>query len=216
MRRLGALIWVLAAGCAAGPPTLEGPESASAPAPRSDAAPGRGTLTLVNDTQEVVYRVRFRGRAQTYWGPDRLVDDEVIAAGARRSWPLEAGAYQVRVELRDGSVLAGEQAYLVRRGREAICELVVEGERGSQVGTLTLINACPFAIARVYFSPTSEMSLGDDRLGQGVVLAPRGRRSWPLLPGRYHVKVVFQDETSLEQVVVVAAEEERMFQVETP
>ncbi len=174
---------LLLVACAAPPP---------APPPPPPPPPVKGRLTLANVSGKVVFRVRFAPASQSHWGPDRLDEAEVIEAGGRRTWDVPIGNYKLVVEFGDGSTLEAQQGYEVAADEETVCSLLPEDADRTR-GALTLENATPFAITRVYLSPVTDMTWGEDRLGPGEVLPPKKRRSWTVPQGRYNVRVEFQD-----------------------
>jgi len=184
---LAALVGCRGSGGVAPPAQIEGPVRVR-PA-------GEGELVIENDSQAPIYRVRFAEVGDS-WGIDRLGKSEVIRPGQSRRWTVPAGSYHVKIELSDGSELGDREEYSVFAGQEAVC--TVFSQESEVHGDLVLVNETGFAIAQVYFSPTSHMSWGQDRLRRSEVLAPGNRRSWPIPPGHYNVKVCFQDGTSLE------------------
>lgn len=196
-----ALALLLLTGCASQASTHE-------PRPTTTQAPvGLGEITVENGTNSVIFRVRFSAATDVEWGPDQL-GNEILKPGASRAWYLPTGRYAVQVQLKDGAVVTAANAYRVGPGRPQACTI----ERpASEVGTLTLRNETGFAIARVYFTLTSKLAWGEDRLS--TVLAPNARSSWKLAPGRYNLKVEFQDGTTRQGKgsYEVAASEESVY-----
>ena len=207
------LLLLLLLGCASAPG-----RDADAPPP-PPPAPGR--LAVRNDSEQVIFRVRFAElpadedavEAPAAWGPDRLAPAEVIAAGRSRGWEVPAGTYRVYVEFGDGTAIEGVDEYEVDAGEETVC-VVARSEPDRPEGRLTVINTTPFAVAKVFFSLTNEITWGSERLGAGV-LRPRARRTWAVPVGSYNLRAVFQDETWVEtqESIVIEAGQERVFKL---
>lgn len=157
------------------PPALEG---------------GTGTLTIENATGQVVFRVRFAPAGSEDWGPDRLEPSEVIRPGARRSWPVTGGRYQLQARLDGGETVGAGEEHTVPPGGEAVICL---GQDSRGQGALTVVNGTPFAIARVYFSPTNQASWGENRLDPQELIFARKHRTWRVPPGHYNVRIEYQD-----------------------
>jgi len=169
--------------------------SQPAPAPSPPAmVGGTGTLTVANATGEVIFRVRFGPADGDDWGPDRLDASEVLRSGARRSWPVTGGRYRVLAQLDGGARVAGREEVEVPPGGEGVIRL---GEDARDLGALVVLNATPFAVARVYFSLTSQAGWGENRLDAGELLVAGARRTWRVPPGRYNVRIVYQDEVGV-------------------
>jgi hypothetical protein len=89
------------------------PSPAPAATPAPPPAPATGTLTVSNETQQPLYRVRFKPTTDAAWGEDRLGGSETIEPGTSRSWTVPAGTYHVKVEFGDGTALGSLEEYAV-------------------------------------------------------------------------------------------------------
>jgi hypothetical protein len=86
-------------------------------------AAAQGTLTVVNESNRSVFRVRFSRTDESNWGQDQLGSAEVISAGDRRSWSVPPGAYHVKIEFDGGASLDSLEEYVVTSGGEAVCRV---------------------------------------------------------------------------------------------
>lgn len=158
---------------------------------------GTGTLRLENKSDQVIFRVRLKLKQQPVWGFDRLSESDVIKAGEARSWKVPSGTYLIQVEFGDGTSLQSSETYTVVKDGSAVC--TIHGSKPKVVeGTLTIHNGTPWAISRVRFSLNTAMSWGGERLNKKEILKPGARRSWSVPPGKYNLKITFQDGTSEE------------------
>ncbi|RMG08065.1 MAG: hypothetical protein D6731_22510 [Planctomycetota bacterium] len=155
-----------------------------------------GDLVVENHSGQTVFRLQALREGEGEWSEDLLASDEVLGEGARRRWPVACGRYRVRAELADGRAVELRAERDLGPDEEVVLRL--PSAEASRRGTLTLVNATGYTIARVQFSPTNSMRWGEDRLGPKEVLAPGRSRSWQIPAGRYNVRVYFQDRTVLE------------------
>jgi hypothetical protein len=207
-RRFGishCLLLLLATGCASPP---ESPKPQDPPAAR-----GLGEVIVENACTQSVFRIHFAKTHDAEWGPDRL-GNEVLKQGATRSWYLPTGTYRVHAQLKDGSLVEGNRTYDVAPGQTAAC--ILEPRDAPDLGTLTVTNDTGFAIAKLMFTLSSEIGWGEDRLK--TILPPSANQSWKVKAGRYNLKIVFQDGTSLEgaDAYEVVAGQEAIYHLRSP
>jgi hypothetical protein len=157
----------------------------------SDAS---GSLTVQNDGAETIFRVRFSTKEDPSWGEDRLGSD-VIASGARRSWTVTPGDYQVKIEYQDGRALDSLEVYSVPAYGEAVCRVTGAGSASSAMGSITVTNnSVTSPIYHVRWKTSSGDAWGDDRLGSAEVITQSGgTHRFPIAAGSYYVRVELGD-----------------------
>lgn len=64
---------------------------------------GEGTLRFVNASGEPIVSAFYDLCVVPVWGPDKLADGEVIADGAEKSFTVDAGCWDVRVDFVDNA-----------------------------------------------------------------------------------------------------------------
>jgi hypothetical protein len=200
---VAAVLWVT--GCA---PVERPPEFLPAPAAR-----GLGEVVVENGCTQSIFSLRFTLTSDAEWGPDKL-GNEVLKCQATRTWYLPTGTYVVQAQLKDGSIVDGSKTYDVAPGHPITCTIVPKGS--ADEGTLTLINDTGYAIARLMFTLSSDIGWGSDRLD--AILPPSASKSWTVKPGRYNLKIFFQDGTNLEgaDAYEVDTSEEAVYHLRSP
>jgi hypothetical protein len=200
-----ALLLCAVVGCAAPEPIDEYQDP--------PAARGLGEVIVENGCPQSIFRLRFALTDEAEWGADQL-GDEVLKRGAKRTWYLPTGTYVVQAQLKDGSLVDAPESYTIAPGNPVTCTLLPKG--AADMGTLTITNDTGFAIARLMFTLSSELGWGTDRLK--TILAPSASQSWTIRPGRYNLKIFFQDGTSLEgaDAYEVTAGEEAVYHLRSP
>jgi hypothetical protein len=88
---------------------------------RATGSESTGRLTLVNGTGFAIAKVHFSLSSAAAWGDDRLA--RVLPAGERKSWDVQAGRYNLRVEFQDGVTLEAPGSYEVVAGEERVYRL---------------------------------------------------------------------------------------------
>jgi hypothetical protein len=61
-------------------------------------SPGQPAIVIANRSSTSICFVNISSSSDGNWGGDRLGSSEVIAAGASRSWTVDAGSWDVRLQ----------------------------------------------------------------------------------------------------------------------
>jgi len=111
------------------------------------------------------------------WGADWLGDEEVIAAGGSKTFPVDAGTYDVKVVTCKETTLA--TFWDISRDTT----LTVGGQNLVAVG---LVNESAAEICYVFISSSGNDDWGEDWLGKSEsILAQGGKRAFFVQPGAY-------------------------------
>jgi hypothetical protein len=125
--------------------------------------------------------VLISGSEEDSWGDDRLDADETIPSGDRRTFELDDGTYDVRVETCDEAAMA--TAWEVSGDTT-----VTVGDNDADV-RLIIINESQSEICYVMISPTAADDWGDDWMGDMESLPPDWSRVFYVEPDVYDLQV---------------------------
>jgi hypothetical protein len=169
-----ALLAVLACSVIPGAaPTPTSPPPTLPPVP-TPTTPAMGGITLVNQSGQTVCYVYISPVTDTTWGDDQLGGSEVIETGSSRTFDVAPGAYDLRADDCNRTVLAEE------RGITVTPEGITWTLTGSAAqppppsgGSLAinLVNNLDQAVCYVYIRPGTSTNWGADRLGSAVIAA---------------------------------------------
>ncbi|MBN1430564.1 MAG: hypothetical protein JXB07_19490 [Anaerolineae bacterium] len=102
-------------------------------APHSDDSSQAG-LTVINKTDIVMCYIYISLSTNTMWGADWLGEDEKVAVGRSRTFPLDPGTWDVRIEDCDENVIL-EKEEIVISGKHTLTVTGSAGSSGSVSGS---------------------------------------------------------------------------------
>lgn len=74
---------------------------------------GAGAIVIRNNSDQTICRVKFSSTASSEWGNDQLGESETIGPGESRSWNVNGGGYDIRMEDCNGGVMAERRGVTV-------------------------------------------------------------------------------------------------------
>lgn len=152
---------------------------------------GLAVLTLLNYSGENACNV-YIAPSGAGWGDDQLGDTEVVNDGDARTFSLNPGTYDIKVEdcshgqlyLEESLAVSGDVSVMMG-GVGGIGDAIADG-----AAPLTLINNTGQTVCYVYISPTSnEESWGGDWLWESEVVDDGVRRTFAVPRGMYDLRI---------------------------
>lgn len=190
------LVYGLLAGCSA--PATEAPaantpaaaattpaESAPAANTPAAAAPAtEATLNIQNDSNEEICDIFFSKSTDEEWGDDHLalLDLEKVEPGESKSFTVESGTYDIRLQDCTRSLQQQENEVAI----DPSYTLSYAG-RGPTDSVLTVANETSESICRVFFSLPSDEFWGNDQLGVQEMIDPGTRREFNIQGQTYDI-----------------------------
>ncbi|MEW6569167.1 MAG: hypothetical protein AB1449_13580 [Chloroflexota bacterium] len=179
------------------PPPTPTPE----PTPTPAALPGlEGTgaiLDLFNDSGRTVCFLNISLSTSDQWGEDWLGATGTIESGARLSFEIAPGTYDMRAQDCDHALIAEQWGVnIAAPGTTWEIPFVPE--------TVTLINNSQTTICYVLISPSTSQSWGSDWLGSSETLPPGSSRNFAVAPGQqYDLQALDCDQNTVDQQMQV-------------
>lgn len=170
---IGLLLFSVACGGSSTP----APEETATQKPVTQPATGSLKIKVSNQSPYDICYVQISGSEQEEWGEDWLGEQEKIAAGASKTFNVDAGTYDVKVMTCEQYTLATfwdiDSNTTVEVGGKGLVPLVV-------------LNQSTTEICYVYIASSSSDSWGEDWLGESESIPPQeGGRVFFVQPGTY-------------------------------
>lgn len=175
---LGLVVVMLASLLACGPLSRGGRSSS-----------GGVDIRIVNRSPDEICYVMISSSSESTWGSDQLDNSEVIRSGGNRTFNMQSGTYDVKVETCNEEVMA--TAWEIDRG-----VTVDVGERGVD-GRLVLRNDSNADVCVVRISEAAGTEWGADWLGSSEMVQPGDARIFYVKAGWYDLQATDCDGTVL-------------------